>query len=32
MSYLAELTVEKADASQHCADSVLVVSYRHGDE
>jgi hypothetical protein len=32
MSYLAELTVEKADASQHCADLVLAVSHWHGYE
>lgn len=31
-SYLAELSVEKANASQHSADPVLVISYRDGDE
>jgi hypothetical protein len=32
VSHLAKLTVEKADASHHCADSVLAVSHRHGYE
>ena len=32
MSYLAELTIENADTSQYCADSVLVISCRHGNE
>jgi hypothetical protein len=32
MSYLAELTIKKADASQHCANLVLVISYWHSDE
>ena len=32
MSYLAEMTIKNADTSQYCADSVLVISCRHGNE
>lgn len=32
ISYLAVLTIENADASQNCADSVPVISCRYSDE
>jgi hypothetical protein len=32
VAYLAVLAIENADASQDCADSVLVISRRYSDE